>query len=314
MSKHKPRVSIGLPVFNGEDYLVETLDSILAQTYTDFKLIISDNASTDRTPEICKGYAAKDRRIRYYRNKKNLGAAPNFNRVFELSSGEYFKWAAHDDIIAPDFLERCVEVLDHDPSMVLCHSKLKLIDENGKIVADYDTKLELNNVGSPKPQDRFGDLILIPHYCFDIFGLIRVSALKMTPLIASHIGSDKNLLAELGLLGRFYQIPEYLFFSRDHSERSIRALPLHSRAAWFDTANRGRLVFPRWSLFLGYFKSVRRTSLSRYERTWCYIHMGKWLLLYGRGLAKDLIVAAYQILHYVFTPETKNQGMPQKAN
>jgi glycosyltransferase involved in cell wall biosynthesis len=93
LGRDKPRLSIGMPVFNGEKYLKEALDSILAQTYSDFELLISDNASTDRTEQICREYAAKDRRIRYYRNEKNIGAPKNFNRVFELSSGKYFRWA-----------------------------------------------------------------------------------------------------------------------------------------------------------------------------------------------------------------------------
>jgi len=116
----RPKVSIGLPVYNGENYLRNALESILDQTFRDFEVIISDNASTDRTGEICREYAAKDPRIRYCRNDRNLGAAGNFNRAFELSSGEYFKWAAHDDVIERDFLSSCVSVLDEDPSVVAC--------------------------------------------------------------------------------------------------------------------------------------------------------------------------------------------------
>ena len=112
MLNNKPRVSIGMPVFNGENYLAEALDSLLTQTFSDFELIISDNASTDKTEEICRAYAVRDQRIRYFRNQENLGASRNYNRVFELSSGEYFKWAAHDDLCAPEFLGRCVDVLD----------------------------------------------------------------------------------------------------------------------------------------------------------------------------------------------------------
>ena len=104
----KLRVTIGLPVYNGETYLEETLDSILNQTYTEFELIISDNGSSDGTRLICEEYAAKDDRIKYYRSVKNLGAAPNYNRAFELSSGEYFKWADYDDPLAPEFLSKCV--------------------------------------------------------------------------------------------------------------------------------------------------------------------------------------------------------------
>jgi len=312
MSGDRPRVSVGLPVFNGERYLEETLDSILAQTYSDFELIISDNASTDRTEEICRAYAAKDERIRYFRNGTNLGAAKNFNRVFELSSGEYFKWAPHDDIIAPDFLMRCVEVLDQDPTVVLCYSKVKFIDEFGSFLTNYD--IELKNVGSFKPQDRFGDLVLMDHWCIDVLGVIRASALKMTPVIASFVGSDRHLLVELGLLGRFYQIPEYLLFSRRHSEQSIRAVPLYSRAAWFDSANKDWIVSPYWRFFFECFKSVRYRLLSRHEQACCYIHMLNFLRSHKGRLAKELFIVACQILHHFFTPRTKDQEMLQKAS
>ena len=317
MRDHKPRVSIGLPVFNGENYLEGALDSILAQTYSDFEILISDNASTDGTEEICKAYAARDGRIRYFRNETNLGAIKNFNRAFELSSGEYFKWAAHDDMIAPDFLIKCVGVLDQDPTVVLCHCKVKFIDKVGDVLADHlvaHYAIELKNVDSFKPQDRFGDLVLINHNCLHVFGLIRASTLKKTRLFPSHIGCDRNLLVELGLLGRFHTLPEYLFFSRDHSERSIRAVPFHLRAAWHDTTKKGRLVFPHWSRFFGYFKSVRRMPLSRHERISCYIHLAKWLQLYRKNLVGDLMVAASRTRHRFFAPGTKNQSILRKAN
>ena len=118
MSSSTPKVSLGLPVYNGENFIAQAIESILAQTFTDFELIITDNGSTDRTPKICEAYAARDRRVAYSRNPENLGAAPNFNRAFALSSGRYFKWVAHDDLIAPEFLARCVKVLDNDPSVV----------------------------------------------------------------------------------------------------------------------------------------------------------------------------------------------------
>lgn len=138
MSNNQPRLSIGLPVFNGDKFLNKAIDSLLAQTFEDFELIISDNASTDKTEEICRTYAEKDQRIRYYRNEKNIGCARNFNRVFKLSSAEYFKWAAHDDLHAPNFLMKCVEVLDQNPSVILCHSQVYIIDEYGKFLQNYD--------------------------------------------------------------------------------------------------------------------------------------------------------------------------------
>ena len=111
-TRHSPRLSIGLPVYNGERYLAEAFDCFLAQTFQDFEIIVCDNASTDHTAEICRSYAERDPRIRYYRNGKNLGAIPNFNRVFELSRSPLFKWAAHDDLYHPRYMETCIRILD----------------------------------------------------------------------------------------------------------------------------------------------------------------------------------------------------------
>ncbi len=99
-----PKVSIGLPVYNGEDLLPETLDSILAQTFDDFEVVISDNASTDGTPEICRAYSRSDERIRFERANSGISIPNNFKRAFRLSRGRYFKWHAHDDVLDPEFL------------------------------------------------------------------------------------------------------------------------------------------------------------------------------------------------------------------
>jgi len=294
MSADKPRVSVGLPVFNGEDYLEQALDSILAQTYSDFELIISDNASTDRTEEICRAYAAKDERIRYFRNETNLGAAKNFNRVFELSSGEYFKWAAHDDLCAPEYLRWCVEILDREPDVVLCYPKTSIIDEHGEFVEDYFDGFDLR---SPKPHKRFRDFFRAPGLCNPIFGLIRANILKRTPLIGNYTSSDRVLLGELALLGQFYEVPERLFFRREHPQMSVRANPdLVERAAWFDPARKGQIQLPRWRWFFEYLLSIKRVRMSWYEKNCCYMRMGRWFLGQRRKLKNDLVRAAQTIL------------------
>src|SRR6185436_6923974 len=112
MSLPEPRVSIGVPVYNGERYLAATLDSLLAQTFDNFEIIVSDNASSDRTAQLALEYAERDSRVRYTRNPRNLGAGANYRRAFQLSRGQYFRWSAADDISAPESLARCVEVLD----------------------------------------------------------------------------------------------------------------------------------------------------------------------------------------------------------
>jgi len=275
MRTNLPYVSIGLPVYNGERFLTQALDSLLAQTFENFELIISDNASTDRTQEICKDYAVKDRRIRYYRNDQNLGAARNYNRVFELSSGKYFKWAAHNDLCAPVLIERCVEVLDSEPSVVICYARTSIIDEHGRHQRDHDDLMDLR---SPNPHERFRDyLFRRAGMCNAIFGVIRVSELRKTPLIGSYISSDKVLLGELVLRGRTYELPERLFYRRLHSEEEDwRNLPRSALAAWYDPANRQKFEWPMESRrLLGYIDCIRRVPLSWQERTWCYLYMMK---------------------------------------
>src|SRR5215470_10109303 len=128
-----PRLSVGLPVYNGEAYLAESLDALLGQTYEDFELIISDNASTDGTADISQGYVKQDARVRYYRQPRNVGLAPNHNFVVEQARGELFKWASNDDLYARDLLERCVDALDKQPEVVLAHSWTAMIDSSGAV-------------------------------------------------------------------------------------------------------------------------------------------------------------------------------------
>lgn len=299
MSNNYPRVSVGLPVYNGELYLREAIDSILAQTFEDFELIISDNASTDSTQKICEEYATKDRRIRYFRNEKNLGAAYNFNRVFELARGEYFRWAACDDRCAPELLSKCVEVLDKDNSVVLCHSRTMYIvhDKQGNFQKEkeYGGK---PNTNSPKPQDRFYDLLCDRASCLQIFGVIRTSALKQMPLIGDYAASDIVLLVKLALLGRFEEIPDFLFYYRLHPQQSVWTLSWNPQAYtfWYAPARKGQIVFPQWRLLREYSLAIAEAPISWNQRLHCYLHMGRWLQQNWKILIDDLIFVAKQVL------------------
>lgn len=134
MSNRFPLVSIGMPVYNGERFIAQALDSLLAQEYQNIELIISDNASTDRTAEICQQYLRRDRRIQYYQNETNLGSIANFNRVLGLSSGEYFMWAAYDDVWLPTFVSSAVQLLSNAPDATLASCISAAIDENGNVL------------------------------------------------------------------------------------------------------------------------------------------------------------------------------------
>jgi glycosyltransferase involved in cell wall biosynthesis len=294
---NNPYVSIGMPVYNGEQYLREALDSILAQTFTDFELIISDNASTDNTEAICREYADRDKRIRYYRNSENIGAARNYNRTFELSTGKYFKWAAHDDLIASEFLERCVAILDSQPSVVLCYTREICIDEEGNHLRKRGNLL---NIRSSKPHERFKqyhDLWSSRGFTYanQCFALIRSSELAKTPLIGSYVWSELALGAELLLLGEFYEVPEYLFFFRCH-EKTSRATKQSSGyrqlAIWFDPRNRKGIILPQWRLFFQYLLSIKRVPMNWQEKVQCYGQMGRWLSWKWKSLVKELIQVA----------------------
>jgi len=299
MNRHIPRVTIGLPVYNGAKYLEAALDSILAQTFSDFELIISDNASTDNTEEICKRYSAMDKRIRYYRNDKNLGAAPNFNQVFFLSSSEYFKWAAYDDIIEPEYLNKCVEVLDQKPEVVLCFTQIKRIDENGIFI---DEQRYRSDTSDKKPQFRFKNIALnTGNTAMPVFGLMRSNVAAQTGLIGAYPSSDVVLLAELSLYGPFYEIPDKLFYWRYHPEQSFKGelAAERSRVAWFKTEAKDKISLPKWQYLFGFLKAIQNAPLNSSAKVYCYIQMIRWIMFppHFRALGKDPLLALMSLLN-----------------
>jgi glycosyltransferase involved in cell wall biosynthesis len=321
MSSHcLPRVSIGLPVYNGEDFLREAIESILAQTFTDFELIISDNASTDSSPEICQEYAAKDHRIRYHRNESNIGGATNINQTIHLSQGEFFKFAAHDDLCAPEFIEKCVEVLDREPDVVLCCPKTRLIDQKGQpyqlnqydldplfvkmMEADISVKTD-----AQEPHERLEELLKYHHYWYPISGVVRMSALRKTPLLSQYAGGDKILLARLVLLGKFYELPETLLFLRRHVKQSLNigARSPYLYNIWFSTSNKGKLILPFWMRLLEHLDAIRKAPLSWHKRIQCYQVILKLLPYEWKVLVKELMVASLQISEYFYRSLTRIQ-------
>lgn len=216
-----PRVSIGVPVYNGEQYLENALTALLQQDFEDFELIISDNASTDATPDICQALASRDRRIRYFRNAKNVGLPANHNRTYELARGEFFKWAAHDDDFPRPMLARFVKVFeDSSPSTSVVYSQCEYIDEIGGLQGIDSDHVATN---SAWPHSRLAKLIRHIHMYNCIYGLIRSSILRKTRLHGLYPMSDHVLCAELAMLGTFVEISEPLLRIRRHPGRTFAA-------------------------------------------------------------------------------------------
>ncbi|MEX2156211.1 MAG: glycosyltransferase family A protein [Gemmatimonadales bacterium] len=294
----RPRVTIGVPVHNNERYLAETLESLLAQTFTDFELLICDNASTDGTGAIARGFAARDRRVRYLPSPRNVGIAGNFNRVVPLAGGEYCRWFAADDLAAPRSLERCVEVLDRRPEVVLTYPRTRLIDAFGESLGDYDDRL---HVQSESPSERFRALLARVGLCNAFYGLTRTAVLRRTGLFGDYSGSDEVFQAELVLYGTFWEIPEVLFFRRMHSAAASAATPAGRRALYRPQWTHGT-ESREWRHLWGLMRAVQRAPIGSGEK----LRLGVFLLrsvVWNRGrLARELRAALQHLIRSTRRP------------
>jgi len=256
----RPRVSIGIPVYNGAPFLRETLDCIVDQTWRDTEIVISDNASTDETPAICRAYAAADPRVRYHRSETNRGSAWNFNQVITLSRGEYFKLANADDLCDRTLVARCVAVLDAHPQVVACFGRTTLIDGRGRRIRDYDDNLHLR---MPDPEDRFMAVLRRLGLVNMMQGVVRLEALRRTALMGGYLGSDMVLVAELALHGEFHELEERLFQRRMHEDAFSGLSSLDEQVAYMVPAQKGGTGLYYWRHYAGYCRAILRSPLRR---------------------------------------------------
>lgn len=310
------RLTVGLPVYNGANYLAVALDAILAQTYRDFTLVISDNASTDETPDIVAQYAARDARIVSLRHPTNLGAAPNYNAAYHHSAPtEYFVWVAHDDLPYPQLFEKAIHVLDGQPDASGAFARTQLIDKSGDVIGERDAR---PNLAAPQPHVRYADVIEQSNQMHPVFGVMRRSALERTGLHRSYTGSDRTLVAELAMLGPLIEIPEYLFAVREHRDRSVRSLASKepNRDAWFDTAKAGKIGFPRWRRTWHFWRATALADEGFTAKLRARREFLRWLIPHGywKQLAYDVVAAArayaYKITGRKPRPRTRKGHRP----
>ena len=297
MTTATPRLSIGLPVYNGERYLAEALEALLGQTFEDFELIVSDNASTDDTARICCSYQKQDRRIRYFRQPKNIGLAPNHNFVLGQARGELYKSAHHDDLCARDLLQRCVDALDEHPEAILANTWSAAVDSATVVthLIDYTTSTSL-----PRASDRF-ESMLFDGWGDDYGGVVRISTLRSVAPLNSYHFADRIFTTELGLHGPFCILPDRLQFRRVHAEQAGRVSSVRARCTVLDPRRGDRLRHPAIRLYseyvAGYVRAIRQAPLSASERTSCYRVLVRWTAsrltpflgrtLSGRGLVAE---------------------------
>jgi glycosyltransferase involved in cell wall biosynthesis len=240
-----PRVTLGVTTFNTERYLPGALDAALAQDFRDFEMVICDNGSTDRTWEIIQAYAARDPRVRAYRNETNLGYAGNFARVVSLARGEFFRLTAHDDLMAPTLLSSCVAALDANPTAVLAYPQGTLIDLDGNEILRCEGEPDIR---AASPARRIVDVMRALSFCNSMFGVIRLDALRRTRLIGQFGASDNRLLIELAARGPFVLVPERLFFRRAPEDGTFGgAATVKERYEWLEPAVASKRRFRRSS-------------------------------------------------------------------
>jgi glycosyltransferase involved in cell wall biosynthesis len=277
-----PPLTIGLPVYNGEQFLSEALQSILDQTFGDFELLISDNASTDGTEGICRDVARSDKRVRYFRHNENLGGAWNFNFVALEAQSDLFRFAADDDLLDPTLLEQCLAAYRDAPHGVLWYPRTVEIDIDGNYVQDFSDSLDLFD---NEPHQRLRRFLDQYENSNALFGIIKRDALLDTRLHGTYQSADIVLLAELALRGRFFEVPDRLFKRRWEERSTGDKFSQEETQLWFDPASRRRYFFVRTRLFAEIARSIQLAPISYAERVRSFREFGaSWIPKHGRAV------------------------------
>ncbi len=218
-----PLVSIGLPVYNGQDYLSDALESLLAQNYPNLEIIICDNASSDSTEDICRNFTCRDSRLKYERNSENIGASDNFRKVFSLSSGQYFMWAAHDDMWAPSYVTKCVQALQENPTAAIACTDVIFINEHSQTLSNWTQSTSKRNLHTHGLDitDAVYELISRDGW-YSFYGLMPkniVLSLINSNMHQGEFGADVLISLDLIFKGGFYRVNERLFYYRLHSNQ-----------------------------------------------------------------------------------------------
>lgn len=289
----RPKISIGIPVYNAEKYLAGCLACYLEQDFRDLEIILSDNGSTDGTRAICERFAQQDARVRYHRHESNHGASWNYNFTLEKARSPYFKWAAYDDLVSPDFISACMAALEAHSGDILCYGTVVIIDAEGKETDRYAEPLRL---ASPSPSARLREYFQKVRLTNAIYGVIRTEVLRATGGLGHFANSDVVLLAELAMRGPFRELAGPQFYRRIHERAYASNKTWSQKAVWFDPRNAGKLVLPTWQHLAAYLASLRRTPMSTAEKWRCYsvfarreiYEMGDLLTELGVGLKVKL--------------------------
>jgi glycosyltransferase involved in cell wall biosynthesis len=277
-----------MPVFNGAATIKSSIECLLAQTFGDFELVVSDNASTDSTGDVVRELAARDGRIRYLRQSENIGVNRNYTFVARVSRGEYLKWASASDWCAPTLLERCLAALEQESDAVLAAPRTRLFQSDLSEARDYPDDVEILD---DTPLQRFHHLLDSMRLNNAMNGLIRQSALRRTNLLDPYQGSDLVMMGHLALLGKFRLIDARLLYRRmDPAGATALQDAATVRHYHYPTPSAGAL-FQHARHHLGWFRTVATAPMPVDQRLKALARVARGVYWGRRGLVDDLQVA-----------------------
>jgi glycosyltransferase involved in cell wall biosynthesis len=292
MKAETPLVSIGLPVYNGENFVAEAIQCALNQTFSNWELVICDNCSTDLTVAICRQFADQDSRIRVYENIRNMGVSFNYNEVFRLSRGQYFKWIAHDDLFAPRFIESCIREFDNDERLVLVCPKICYVGPNGQLLRRQTSELSVLETTGESRARRFMALAAQGmDFIWLAYGLIRSDVVQQSGALGLYAGDDQVLLFKIALRGCIKQIEGEMLFRREHPEASTvkRGSTVRERARFAYADDNRRLVLPWCRMLKEHLICVLRSPISFWSRLQCTVAVLRRFLAAWKFLIEEAI-------------------------
>lgn len=281
----RAKICVGMPCYNSERWISAAIESLLAQSHGDFELIVCDNASTDGTWDLVQHYATNDARVKPHRNPENLGASANYNRVFELSSAPYFKWASSNDWCAPAMLASCLDALETDPGAVLACPRAAMFAVAPEDGRDYAFGLDLRQ---EDPVARFlGSLEIRRNIAMN--GLIRSAALRRTELIRPYFGSDSVMISALALQGKVLELPQTLLYMRDTPETSTARMAADAVRRHYRPAMARRMSNQTARNWHGYWRAVRNADLSPRQRLALTGHLARMARWGSRAIVSEAL-------------------------
>lgn len=285
------KVTVGIMAYNEEKYLALTLDNILKQEFSDYEIIIADNASEDATGEIAQKYAKQYPFIRYIRQSRNIGAIQNYNTLVRESQGEYFVLAGAHDLWSDHYLTKLTNALDDRPDAVLASGLTNWIDEEGRELKDINLPTGVVDTSGLAPYQRFNMIIWANQNM--MYGMFRLKALRRTRLALEIVHSDGVMLNELVLQGNFIVIPEVTWFRRKNraiEKYEEKVLRYHEMLF----SRKSPPFFPYWKISWNYFILILTVKVSWRRRLILLLSFPNVLLRFSEPMMYELKTCWHQ--------------------